>query len=249
MKCGTGSYLSGLKGASSWCVGLELNPGMLERAGHKVHMIEGLALCRGSVREFPFRDESFDLVVFNQVIHHLDGEQEGAAGGWPNLRKVLGESFRTLSPQGYLVINTCSQEQVRDGFWYTTLIPGATDRLARRYIPIDALKQQLMDIGFAVVGEEVPVEATFFAPENLPGYLDPSGPLRQEWRDGDSIWALAAPEELARAGERMRGMILAGTAEDFVRQRDGRRLAVGQATFVVGQALKKGIPTPSHDSA
>ncbi|MDA7624531.1 hypothetical protein N8641_04985 [Akkermansiaceae bacterium] len=66
-------------------------------------------------------------------------------------------------------------------------------------------------------------------------YLDPLGPTRKEWRDGDSSWALVEPEELENVSaeiERMRGD---DSLTAFLAEREERRRQHGQATFVIGR--------------
>ncbi len=67
-------------------------------------------------------------------------------------------------------------------------------------------------------------------------YFDAAGPLDERWRKGDSIWALAGPNGVAKAEARVREMQAAGTLEAWSREHDDRRHGVGQFTFFL--ALK-----------
>jgi len=64
--------------------------------------------------------------------------------------------------------------------------------------------------------------------------LDPTGPLREAWRNGDSTWSLTTPAELASALAQVQAMETAGTAADFISSRELRRARVGQTVYVYG---------------
>jgi ubiquinone/menaquinone biosynthesis C-methylase UbiE len=231
--CGTGSYLVALRNQIHELDGLELNPGMLGRAREKLSQADNVSLHEGTVLAMPFADASFDAVVFNQVIHHLD---DGCGPAWPNLAVALSESHRVLRPGGLLVINTCSQEQVRHGFWYNALIPDAIEKLARRYVPLEMLCALLTERGFDVRGMDVPLDELFGGER----YLDPAGPFDHGWRNGDSVWALVSPAELEAALARLGELHDAGEALAFVRQQDQPRRTLGQAVFVQARRIQGG---------
>ncbi|MCK5000779.1 MAG: hypothetical protein KAS23_14655, partial [Anaerohalosphaera sp.] len=66
------------------------------------------------------------------------------------------------------------------------------------------------------------------------GYLDPEGPLKKTYRDGDSTWSLVSEEQLNAVSERVRTMNEQGTMTAYLEQREELRRDVGQATFVFG---------------
>lgn len=223
--CGTGAYLAALAAQVNALDGVELSKGMIARARQKLARHSNVHLHEGTILDLPFDAGTFDAVMVNQVIHHLDAEGDGA---FPNLAVALRELHRVLREGGGLVVNTCSQEQVFEGAWYTSLLPDAVSRLARRYVPIAKLRSMLTEAGFEVGEEIVPVGERFSGE----GYLDAAGPLEKAWRDSDSLWALATPAELERALDALRAKIAAGEADAFVRARDEAQRPIGQATFV-----------------
>ncbi|MDH5676569.1 MAG: class I SAM-dependent methyltransferase [Myxococcales bacterium] len=225
--CGTGAYLAALAGCAGTLTGLEVNPAMLERARRKLGAQSHVVLRQGNALSMPFGEAEFDLVLFNQVLHHLDG---GAASqrGWPALRQVLGESLRVLRPGGVLLINTCSQQQLREGFWYAPLVERAVERVARRYVDTGSLKDILAGAGFERVEQWVPLDEVFYGARAL----DLRGPFDQAWRDGDSVWALVTPDELQAALQRIGAMIDEGRGEAFLAERERARQSVGQCVFM-----------------
>ena len=228
--CGTGNYAAPLADRVARVDGVDASEAMLGRAREKLAdaLDHGRAsLVRASLYGLPFADASFDGVMVNQVLHHLG---DGADDGWSRHRRVVAELARVLRPGGSLCVNTCSARQVREGDWYFRLIPDAAERLAARYLPAEALEELLGEVGISVRGRHVPVRGALQG-EAL---LDGTGPLRQEWRDADSTWALATDEELDRAIASVRRMADAGELEEFVAENDRPRRDLGQVTVVHG---------------
>jgi hypothetical protein len=65
-------------------------------------------------------------------------------------------------------------------------------------------------------------------------HLDPRGPLRAEWRAGDSIWALVHETELAEVERTLRDLDQRGELEAYVAEHDAMRPQIGQVTFLYG---------------
>ena len=72
----------------------------------------------------PFPDESFDYVVSDQVLEHIEGDPQG----------VMDESFRVLTRGGWAVYTTCFINPIHlepNDFWRFT--PDALALLARKF--------------------------------------------------------------------------------------------------------------------
>ena len=226
--CGTGNYVDALASFVKRMEGVELNGGMLEAARKKTSAHAEIRLQQGSIVELPLENESVDGVVINFVLHHLD---QGSSEGFPLTRRAVSECARVLAPGGALIIQTCSSEQYHNGYWYSALIPEAIDQADDRYIPLDQLENSMADSGLKPDGRLVSLN------EVLQGdsYLDPRGPLKQEWRDGDSSWALVDESKLASVTNKIESMLDDNSMDAFLAEREDRRRQIGQAPFVIGR--------------
>ena len=231
--CGTGSCLSELRGRIGMLHGRELNTGMQQVAKKRFADDPSVQIEQGSITELPFADETFDGIICNQVLHHLDpGENDDAdSAGFPNVSSFFREAFRVLRPNGVLVINTSNHQQHRDGFWWAALIPAAIDRMVPRFPSIDRFEKISQQTGFVGFETVVPVG------EALQGeqYLDPAGPLSAAWRAGDSSWSLTTEEELTQALDTVTAKLEDGSMAAFLEEREQLRAKIGQTTFVVAR--------------
>lgn len=226
--CGTGAYSEAIVGQVGRIEALDMSQGMLAAARAKLGTEAAagrIAFHQGSIGELPFEDASLDGVMINQVLHHLPDD---AGAGYPRHRGVFAEFARVLRPGAVLVVNTCSQDQITDAYWYYHLAPGARAAMATRFAPLEAIEAILADVGLAPRGRFVPVDAVCQGT----AYFDGRGPLEKPWRDGDSFWALAGDDELAAALAKVRELDAAGALDGFVAEHDTRRPELGQITFL-----------------
>ena len=223
--CGTGNYEVELSRHIGKAIGIDIIPEMIKRAKEKSASIPNLDFIVGDATNLPIPDESFDAALFAVSLHHM--------GGHDVQERALREAYRALRPGGLVVIQTISQRQLRDGFWYFDLIPEAAQKLADRYIPLSDLVTRLENIGFKYGGSTVPIDATFQGE----AHFDTDGPFKPEWRAGISVWPLATETEMQNALGRLMTMKKDGTFEEYFRQREALRKDLGQMTFV--HAVKK----------
>jgi len=82
--CGTGLILERLARGAKRAEGIDLSPGMLDKARAR-----GLSVREASATALPYPDAEFDLVVSFKVLAHV-----------PDLRAALGEMARVCRPGG-----------------------------------------------------------------------------------------------------------------------------------------------------
>lgn len=227
--CGAGAYSAALGDRVRRVVGIDVSDAMLSLAKRRVAGMKAadrITFHLGNIEALPFPDGSFDAVMFNQVLNHLESglDPEYGAHG-----RALAEAHRVLRPGGVLIANVCTHDQLRRGFWYYDLIPAAVERSLRRCIPADLLDAMLTQLGFVVHGHIVPHDGVMQGSS----YFDPWGPLDAKWRRTDPIWSLVEPDELAAAQERLWRLAREHRIMNYLVQRDAARRRTGQFTFFV----------------
>ncbi len=231
--CGTGAYSQAIVGRVGRVEAMDMSRGMLDAARAKLagpHRAGNIAFHQGSITALPFEAASFDGVMINQVLHHLP--DDGAAG-YPLHREGFAEFSRVLRPGGSLVVKSCSQDQLDGAYWYYQLAPRAKAAMAAGFVALDIIEALLGDVGFEPDGRFVPVDAVCQGA----AYFDGRGPLKKEWRDGDSFWALADADELEAALATVRDLDQAGACDGFLAEHDARRADIGQITFLHARRL------------
>ncbi len=226
--CGTGNYSLALIPHVDQIEAVDLNPKMLEIASGKLKpfILEGrIRLHCGDIVTLPFANETFDAVLINQVLHHL---KDSASDQYPIHCQIFQEIHRTLKPGGLVIINTCSQEQIRRGFWFYPLFPETVEQYCQIYMPLDTLQALLEECEFTMKGRFVGLDTML----RQAVYFDPEGPLKKEWRDGDSFFALVTGDQLDRACEEIRARKANGTLISYMEEQDRSRKYIGQNTFL-----------------
>lgn len=224
--CGTGNYIEPLKDMVGEIYGLDFNEGMLEQARAKFAHCSNVRLVPGSVIKIPFPDSSFHAAIVNLVLHHLDDPNRHPR--WENANKALSEIYRVLKPGGVFTLSTTDPQQM-DAYWWAELIPSAVQMMSSRLPKVEWLRTRLEAIGFQNI--ETIVSSQIYMP--LDTYLDIEGPFKQEFRDGDSTWSLATPEELNQGLDWLRKKIDCNEAESYLKQREELRGQLGHLTSLV----------------
>lgn len=226
--CGTGNYLSSVHSKLKQCIGVEFNPGMLKQARNKLHSAQNVELVQGSCIAIPADDNSVDACIITQVIHHL--ETSATLKSWVNVRKTFAEVARVLKPNGVFFLSTQTPEQhAQGGFWWSELIPAAAETLAARFPTLPAIEEMLAAQGLGEMRSSVPCDPLVC--KEL--YLDVEGPFKESFRNGDSTWSLATPEELEKGQAWLREKIDKGEGAAYLAEREAVRARLGQTTTVL----------------
>jgi SAM-dependent methyltransferase len=95
--CGTGLVLQRVASFARTARGIDLSPGMLERARAR-----GLDVVEGSATALPFDDASFDVAYSFKVLAHV-----------PDLEQALAEMARVVRPGGHIVFDAYNRQSLR----------------------------------------------------------------------------------------------------------------------------------------
>ncbi len=95
--CGTGLILERLASIARSAHGVDLSPGMLEKARAR-----GLDVREGSATSLPFADASFDLACSFKVLAHV-----------PEIDAALGEMARVVRPGGAVLAEFYNPQSLR----------------------------------------------------------------------------------------------------------------------------------------
>ena len=227
--CGTGSYSKAIIGHVGQIEAVDASDGMLRKAAQKLNGSREKGkffLAQAQLHFLPFSKNTFDGIMVNQVLHHIDTSTNN---GFPAHRRILKEFNRVLKPGGLIVINTCSQDQLKNGYWYYRFIPEAAESFRKRYMPLERLCEMLIECGFTRCEQFVPYDEVFQGK----AYFDVHGPLKESWRAGDSVFALATREQLIRAQNNIKDIDASGDLIKYIKSLDVKRENIGQGTFLL----------------
>lgn len=134
--CGTGNYAAALAEASDCRVsGIDPSARMLERA-HGAAAWD--SLVQGNAETLPFADNSFDVVLSTDVIHHI-GDRDA----------YFREAARVLRPEGHIVTVTDSHDNIRKRRPLSSHFPETIRIEQQRYPPVALLLTEMAQAGFA----------------------------------------------------------------------------------------------------
>jgi ubiquinone/menaquinone biosynthesis C-methylase UbiE len=92
--CGTGYGTAVLADTASVTIGVDSDPEAIHYAD-RTYRCGNLGFALADCRDLPFRDQSFELAVFFEVIEHIREQDQ-----------CLGEIRRVLSPDGMFILST-----------------------------------------------------------------------------------------------------------------------------------------------
>lgn len=233
--CGTGMHLEYFQSHAPDCrlSGLDASSLGIEKAAQKLP--GSVKLMVGDCRKMPLEDASVDVVLFSFMIHHLPHRNEAEL--LAATAELFAEAGRVLKPGGHIVIISTSREQLhprRGSLWYYRYFQDAAQALSRKFLPLSKLKQILSENGLAPVVSRK-VDQTYWTKASL----DLEGPFKEEWRDGDSLFAFyrgATGESVLQKRLRsLRSKIESGAAKQHIKETKTRVEAVKQAYILIAR--------------
>lgn len=165
-------------------VGMDLVSGMLEN--HPANENNGY-LTSGDVQKLPFEDDTFDVVMANHMLYHVD-----------DMDAALAEIKRVLKPNGMVAVGTNSvnnmpELQVLMRRAIVLLTRGGAAQVRAPALPSDrfALEngtRMLSRHFFTVVRHDLPSSLVFPDVEPAMAYLESTRDLREAALPADVVW-------------------------------------------------------------
>lgn len=224
--CGPGHYSLQLAAAGASIVGLDSSSMQLELARVDASAAgPSPTFVQGDACDLPFEEASFDGVLINMVLHHLDT----AETRFSRARLALAEASRVLREGGCLIVGSVSASQAKYGAWYYSLCPEISERFKERFIPESELERYCALNGLTLMDKVVPL-LQVFRPET---YFRSDGILDPEWRRSTSVFALLSRPEIDALVNRAQELQSRGILKDLMKQHESVRRAHGQITFYI----------------
>ncbi|MEO1290764.1 MAG: class I SAM-dependent methyltransferase [Chloroflexota bacterium] len=183
--CGNGLYYNKLKNRQQEVdyYGLDLMPSMIEH-----HPLTGTKrIFLSNAEQLPFHNDSFDIVMANHMIHHVQ-----------NISTALAEFQRVLAPGGLVVIATNSiatmpelQVLMRRAIVLLTRSGAATVRAPEMPTDRFALENGIRMMSrrfYATVRYDLPSALIFPDVEPAMDYLESMRDLREASLPADVVW-------------------------------------------------------------
>lgn len=133
--CGTGNYAAALTAATSCRVsGVDPSQRMLDCARAAAPWE---SLAQGNAENLPFGDDSFDVVMSTDVIHHISDRDA-----------YFREAIRVLRPGGYVVTVTDSHHNILRRRPLSSHFPETVSVELQRYPPVPQVLEEMARAGF-----------------------------------------------------------------------------------------------------
>ena len=111
---------------------------MFDHCRQKLSHLPNIELRQESLLQTSLQDNSVDIVLVTQVLHHLDSDNKDASiysPQFPHLEKAIREIKRVLVPGGRAIINMTAPQQYK-GYWYFN--HAMNQKVVERYYQINA---------------------------------------------------------------------------------------------------------------
>ncbi|XP_062612102.1 ubiquinone/menaquinone biosynthesis C-methyltransferase UbiE-like isoform X1 [Saccostrea cucullata] len=209
--CGTGNYACYFLDHEPRSLTLvDASDGMLSVAREKLqspNLKTKLSFKTGVLPNIPFEDNSFDSVMMNLVLHHLEINPDGKS--YPNIAKTIKEVYRVLKPRGALTVTTLTPEQF-EAYWFCHLVPGAMKQYAKKFPYHKQMKDMLTEAGLTLK-----TALNMLTTDYHPGHDNLEGPLQEDWRNHLLFWDTCSETEIQDMVQRVQKMKEEGTLRDF----------------------------------
>jgi len=133
--CGTGNYAAALSESTGCLVsGVDPSRRMLDSARDAA---QWESLAHGSAESLPFGDDSFDVIMSTDVIHHIVDRDA-----------YFRQAVRVLRPAGHILTVTDSHEDISRRRPLSSHFPETVGVELQRYPPVPGLLEEMARAGF-----------------------------------------------------------------------------------------------------
>lgn len=230
--CGTGQHAQHLAAVASRVVGIDTDRARVAMARERCRDLDNTSFEVASVTGLPFENNSFDVVLLAQVLHHLVEKDAHVADTLrQQCQRALMEARRVLRTKGRLVLVTTSHQQRRTAYWHFNLFPqSAWERLDSVWSLTEGpwFASVMKQLGFVTRDNSTPSESHWIETDHeqmVNRGLDP------EWRSTDAAFGLLTPTELNEFVARVEAVLMTdGSARDLINVAAAGRSSHGEAT-------------------
>ncbi len=220
--CGTGKFIECLIDMVGEVHGLDINENMLSQIMKKCPENRNLHLKIGSMANMPYPERTFDAVLINQALQHIDTERNGR---FYQIEGTFNEVHRVLKSNGNFVLNLSLPHQLPWGFWWMFFMPYAMEELHKRTPTTERIEFMLEEAGFELIS----MASMITPPSQGEYYFEPNNMFSQEFRDGDSAWSLLSDDELGEVLQRIQKLCETGEIHQFINSKEQIRKQIGQS--------------------
>ncbi|XP_045192975.2 uncharacterized methyltransferase YodH-like [Mercenaria mercenaria] len=232
--CGTGNYAKALVGMGARQITLlDASSGMLEMVKCKLsdYIARGVVkqVIEAKMPPVPFPDGTFDVVMFNLVLNHLDRGDPA----FPNGVNTLKESIRILRPDGLIVVSTILSSTFSSVTWFSQLNMELTNRFNATILPsVEQFEKMFEDAGIKCIQK-----LNILGSDLYKSYYNLNGSLDESWRKPSAYWSFATTEEVATAVQKVEMLKANGEYEKWVKEHDHTNSSGVLTIFICKRSL------------
>ena len=168
--CGNGYWTKLLAKKYKKVVGIDNSQNLIQIAKNKRQLSNIEYKLVEIEADFPFNNDSFDLVFSNMVIHYIK-----------NINKLAQELYRIIKPNGLIILSFAhpifessknpSLKSIKIRTLYKTFTLGGSAELTLQYEPLDLIIKKFLDADFKLVQQKDAIIPTDLA-EKYPRYKE-----------------------------------------------------------------------------
>ena len=152
-------------------------------------------------------------MILLKVLQHL---VEDNNGDFAQIEQTLMEANRVMTDDGLLAVVSILSYGAKESVWWLRLLPQLTKRALTKFPTIEEWERIFSRSQFRCVSK-----LAILGPEVFGDfYLDAEGPLKKEWRNANSYFALATDNEINEVEEKINTMKNDGTLEQWIKAND-----------------------------